>query len=412
MNGSHSLDDAAIPPCPHFGVCGGCQLQDLAYAAQLKCKARKLGELLGGFALPEVQLHASPPFAYRNRIRLTLREVGGRLRAGYLGDPEDADKPGCDLRFIPITQCPIAAPLLWRVAEAFLGLANAASWLRLPQVMPDQVELFTTADESRLQFTLFLRTAQKGAAEKLGADFAALCDALRADIPELAGAGIAMLPAAQRSRRVEQPRPGPVWGAPGINYAVTLPAAEHAIENGQPFSYWVPRGAFFQVNRFLLPEMIALVARVAASSLRNWAVAWDLYAGVGLFSRALVQSSFEVTAVEIAEPAAMALAQAKIANLRVVKATTLDFLRAAVLQRERPSLIVLDPPRAGLGAEVCSLLARIGAPSLVYVSCSPQALAADLAMLSTVGYCIDDLHLFDLFPQTEHIETVVVLKRP
>ena len=174
----------------------------------------------------------------------------------------------------------------------------------------------------------------------------------------------------------------------------------------------MPRGAFFQGNRFLLPELVQLVAGAANADARTASsLAWDLYAGVGLFARALAQSFGEIAAIEIAEPAATVLAQTKMRNLRAVKSTTLDFLRAAVVQRERPALIVLDPPRTGLGAEVCSLLTRISAPTLVYVSCSPHSLAADLAILGAKDYSIQDLHLFDLFPQTEHIETVAVLTR-
>src|SRR6185437_634760 len=111
------------------------------------------------------------------------------------------------------------------------------------------------------------------------------------------------------------------------------------------------------------------------------------------------------------------LAQTRLPNLRAVKSTTLDFLRAAVLQRDRPSLIVLDPPRTGLGDEVSSLLTRIAqsagtaAPTLAYVSCSPQALARDLARLIVSGYFVRDLHLIDLFPQTAHMETVAILTR-
>jgi len=407
-NADHA-QEAVTPPCPHFGVCGGCQLQDVAYSAQLERKAARLRELLGGFALPELQLHASPPLAYRNRIRLTLREVDGELRAGYLGDLEDADERGLGLAFVPITQCPIAAPVLWRAAEAFLGLAREAKWLRSAQFAPDQLELFTTADESRLQLTLYLRMGQKSIPARLNADFSALCEGLKAQVPELAGAGVSLLPIAARSRRGEQPRPGPTWGAPGLNYSIAMEAGSLHLE---PFTYWVPRGAFFQANRFLVPELVRLVARVTASSTCDSTMAWDLYAGVGLFSRVLARSFVGVTAVEIAEPAATALAQTKLPNLRAEKATTLDFLRSALLQRDRPSLIVLDPPRAGLGAEVCDLLARIAAPILVYVSCSPQALAVDLRALTASGYAMCELHLFDLFPQTEHIEAVVVLRRP
>jgi 23S rRNA (uracil1939-C5)-methyltransferase len=313
------------------------------------------------------------------------------------------------ISFLPIRECPIAAPILWRATEAFLASINEQPrlWLRNPQQMPDQLELFTTADESRLQLTLYLRTAAKSLPKKLTADFAALYEALRARIPELAGAGISLLPAhpTQRSRRAEQPRPGPTWGSPGLNYSVPVP--QPATGNQQPTTvFWVPRGAFFQVNRFLLPELLALV-----TNNRTGQLAFDLYAGVGLFSRALAARFAHVTAVEIAEPAATALASTKLPNLHAVKASTLDFLGVAVTGRDRPDLVVLDPPRSGAGPEVCTLLARISAPALVYVSCSPETLPADLKSLTASGYTLAKLHLFDLFPQTTHIETVAVLTR-
>jgi len=81
------------------------------------------------------------------------------------------------------------------------------------------------------------------------------------------------------------------------------------------------------------------------------------------------------------------------------------------VQRERPELIVVDPPRAGLGAEVCGLLGRVAAPEIVYVSCDPVTLARDLKSLADAGYSVMELHMVDMFPQTFHLETVVVLRR-
>jgi 23S rRNA (uracil1939-C5)-methyltransferase len=394
--------DRAVPPCPHFGPCGGCQLQHLAYAAQLAQKSARLTTLLGaaGLDLPELQPHPSPPLAYRNRIRLTLGQVDGQLRAGYLTSAPDAsnlEPRTSNLSFLPIRECPIAAPILWRAAEAFLDLIDKRNtiWLSNPQFTPDQLELFTTADESCLQLTLFLRTSAKSLPQQLAAAFTALCEGLLTQIPELAGAGIAILPAlsSQRSRRTEQPRSGPTWGVPGLNYAI--PSLQLTTHNSQlTTSYWVPRGAFFQINRFLLPELLTLV-----TANRSGQLAWDLYAGVGLFSRSLARSFSAVTAVEIAEPAFAALTAAKLPNLRAVKATTLDFLRAAIVDRDRPDFIVLDPPRTGAGPEICALLARIAAPTLIYVSCSPETLPADLATLTSAGYRIAELHLLDLFPK-------------
>ncbi len=409
---------SAVPPCPYFGPCGGCQLQHLAYPAQLAAKAARLRTLLAatGLQLPELQLHASPPLAYRNRIRLTLAEVSGQLRAGYLSSapPETSnlEPRTLNLAFLPITQCPIAAPILWRATEALLAELNqrAGPWLKRAPFTLDQLELFTTANQSHLQISLFVRTSAKTLPAKLAAAFNALCEALRAHIPQLAGAGIYLLPTRPaRSRRAEQPRPGPTWGSPGLTYSI--PSLEPRTSNLEPQSYWVPRIAFFQINRFLLPELVSLVSPDPVAANRAGQSAWDLYAGVGLFSRALAPHFTRVTAVEIAEPAFTALAQTKLPNLHAVKATTLDFLRTAVLQRDRPDRIVLDPPRTGAGPEVCALLARIAAPTLIYVSCSPETLPADLATLTASGYRVAQLHLLDLFPQTTHIETIAILTR-
>jgi 23S rRNA (uracil1939-C5)-methyltransferase len=169
--------------------------------------------------------------------------------------------------------------------------------------------------------------------------------------------------------------------------------------------YWVSRGGFFQVNRYLVDELVRIVATG-----RHGALAWDLYAGVGLFSRALKAGFDEVVAVEAA---ADDLTKTFKGNGRhAVAATTVEFLRGAVVQRERPELVVMDPPRAGVGAEVCALLGRVGAKEMVYVSCDPVTLGRDLKAMVDFGYRINELHLVDLFPQTFHQETVVVLRRP
>jgi len=449
-------DDRATPLCPHFGPCGGCQLQHLAYSTQLARKSAHLGALLqaAGLTLPPIQLHPSPPFAYRNRIRLTLRHVDGLLRAGYLrnatGDlcnatsdeatlaepAEEHRQPGAT--FLPITQCPIAAPILWSAAQVLLDSVNqdANPWLHNPHFALDQLELFTAPSddpaEGALQFTLFVRTAVKNLPSRLASPFQQMCETVHSRLPQLTGASIAILPPfhAQRSRRADVARPGLSWGSDGLLYPVPLPlppaepaaagppptSAPQPATNSQPpeTSFWVPRNAFFQINRFLLPELLTLVLNQAAQS-PGRSLAWDLYAGVGLFSRVLARTFTQVTAVEAAEPAFASLAapaqKHALPNLHAIHASTLDFLRRAVLQRDRPSFIVLDPPRSGAGPEVCALLARIAAPTLACVSCSPQTLSADLALLIPSGYTLTTLHLLDLFPQTAHIETLAILTR-
>ena len=195
------------------------------------------------------------------------------------------------------------------------------------------------------------------------------------------------------------PRTFAQWGEKSLAYSAA------------GFDYRVGHGAFFQINRWLID---ALVERVTAS--HQGALAWDLYAGVGLFARHLTASFARVVAVESAPAATPALEENLTGTAATaVQATTLDYLRRnrkpAHLNSTRPDLIVVDPPRAGLGVETCEMLAAISPPVLVYVSCDPATLARDLRALLGSGYAIHSVTLADLFPQTFHIETVVQLRR-
>ncbi len=375
----------AAPRCPHFGVCGGCQHQDVVYEEQLVLKRLRLHELLqgAGVALPDqIAVHSSRSYSYRNRIRLRLQRNEGILRFGY-------NRPATT-EFLPISECPISAPVLIQTAEALLTTADtdrdAQYWLNAAA----EVELFTNDDLSRVQLTLFCAPRTKAPQGSFGR----LLTAIQQIAPQVAGASAAAF----------DERTGPTGrilaeaGASGLNYRV-----------GDE-TYWITRGGFFQVNRFLLPTLVELVCLDKAQP-RTGALAWDLFSGVGLFSRVLARSFAQVTAVE-ANPIAVADLRTVFIKLgprfQAVESTTLDFLRAAALQRDRPDLVVLDPPRAGAGVEACTLLARIAPREIVYVSCDPTTLVRDLAALQP-HYQIKAMHLIDLFPQTSHIEAIAVL---
>ena len=367
------------PGCVHFGECGGCQYQHAGYAAQIEIKTGILRETLeraGLAALPAIQAHASEPWRYRNRIRVRVEWVEGEPRVGY-------SRRGSN-EFLPIVECPISAPLLWRACEALLQIARestaAGRWFQSVA----EVEFFIDDKERKLQMTGFVRRDQTG--------FSLVCERMQELVPELVGAGTVLLAVGDGQRRAQRPRVLSSWGVPGLSYRV----------GGE--DYWVSRGGFFQVNRFLLDELVAVV-----TAGRKGAVAWDLYAGVGLFSRVLSRCFERVVAVEAAgEDLSNTF---KGAGRQAVATTAAEFLRGAVLQRERPALIVVDPPRAGMGDEVCALLARVAAPEMVYVSCDPATLARDLKNLMGAGYETVELHMMDLFPQTFHLETVAILRR-
>jgi 23S rRNA (uracil1939-C5)-methyltransferase len=268
------------------------------------------------------------------------------------------------------------------LVRAALAAADVASQFA-PALRPTEMAFFCNADESALLASVFL-----GSPTKLRLDDFAL--ALRERIPELTGAEFVV-----EGRMDQAPRTVASWGAKSIIYRAA------------GTDYRVDHGAFFQVNRWLVD---ALVERVTAGN--DGGLAWDLFAGVGLFARRLADSFERVMAVESAPAAGSALE----ANLQgttgaAVRASTLDFLRRN-RSGERPDLVVVDPPRTGLGADITTLLGEIAPPALVYVSCDPATLARDLRALLAGGYSIESVALADLFPQTFHLETVVRLRHP
>jgi 23S rRNA (uracil1939-C5)-methyltransferase len=362
--------DRVAPTCKHFGACGGCQYQHATYPAQLEFKRAILRETLerGGVRAPqEIAVLAGEPWAYRNRIRVGFDAEG---RAGYRERRSHA--------LIGIGECPIAAPLLVRAAMAAGELVRG-----LPvRLRPQEIALFCDAQET----ALLPSVVTSGGATRWFEEFA---QALAERVPETKGVELAIEGGNGRAA-------GSIarWGASSLPYRAA------------GFDYRVDQGAFFQVNRWLVDGLVDCVT----SGLRG-GLAWDLFAGVGLFARRLVEQFKHVMAVEAAPQALAALEE----NLRdtsatAVKATTLEFLRGA-RKRERPDLIVVDPPRTGLGAETTELIAQIAAPRMVYISCDPATLARDLRTLLRVGYVIERITLADLFPQTFHVETVAALRR-
>jgi 23S rRNA (uracil1939-C5)-methyltransferase len=255
-----------------------------------------------------------------------------------------------------------------------------------PSLRPTEIALFCDAAETMLLASIFTASAKK-------IRFEELAQALHERIPALHGAELAV-----EGRAGEQPRTVAQWGATSLAYRAA------------GFDYRVDQGAFFQVNRWLVDALAERVTTGRQDTMEG-GLAWDLFAGVGLFARRLTQTFERVVAVESAPSATQALA----ANLEgtggtPIRATTLDFLRRDH-KGQRPDLIVVDPPRTGLGAETCALLAEIAAPAVVCVSCDPATLARDLRALIASGYAIQSITLADLFPQTFHLETVVELRR-
>jgi 23S rRNA (uracil1939-C5)-methyltransferase len=367
------------PACPHFQVCGGCHYQHIDVAEQVRQKKEILREQLsrlGGVSWNDaIAEHTAQPYGYRNRAQWAYREAMPRALGYFL--PESA-------RILAIDQCPVLSPALH---GAFTKLQEMARNNTLPTGLLE-IEAFADYTDAKIALNAAFERFAKPVKD-LVADF-------RGALPSLES----LLLLDQSKNRFDLSGPGYLQHRAG------------------GFAYRVSHLSFFQVNRFLIEELLQAVVGGKQGSF-----ALDLYAGVGFFTLPLAKAFSRVMSVDANLAATEDLrANVKDAGLEVVSENshTEEFLKKFA---ERPDFVVLDPPRAGLGAETAARLATLGAPEIAYLSCDPSTLARDLAVLTGSERCpqtgvepghryeISDVHLFDLFPQTYHIETLVKLRR-
>jgi 23S rRNA (uracil1939-C5)-methyltransferase len=367
------------PECPYFLHCGGCHYQHTGYEHQLEIKAAILKENLRRIAklelAEELSIHPSPPWNYRNRTRLKVQHAPEFALGYYRFNSHE---------LLPIEQCPISSPLINRALTALWNLGRdgkVGEGLR-------ELELFADAEDSALLMEAYcdpdttLETAEAWAEE------------LRQALPQIAGVVAFKAPLRHPS-------------AQGVFAAERLTAAgeEHLTYKTATASYRVSAGSFFQVNRHLIDKTTALATAGVSGG-----VALDLYAGVGLFSTVLARTFAQVIAVEPSQTSSTDLIHNSPTNVKVVRATTQQYLPKAA-GKLRPNLVIVDPPRSGLGERVVLSLGELGASRLVYVSCDPATFARDLGHLLATGYRVEQAHMVDLFPQTYHLETVFHLVR-
>ena len=370
--------DRVVPPCSHFGPCGGCDLQHATGERQRSWKAAVVEEQLrrlGGVTMSVVveplddrtdRADLTAGFGWRTRVRWALDDdgrIGPRAARSHQVIPVTPDEP-----------CLIAAP----------GLSELASGLQPPDGIRRSVarhELRGRAADRR----------RKGRDRRAGHH----------------GAGFPEVVLAVDSTG----RPAVTWDGeqPGV-------LDERAV--GRDFG--VAGDGFWQVHPAAAEALAAAVDDAVADRLPAGGAAWDLYGGVGLFAAVLadrVGSAGSVLTVE-GDQAASSLAAANLADLPQVTAVA-DRVEAALArppdalpQVHRPvDAVVLDPPRSGAGRELCTAIAGREPAVIVYVACDPAALGRDTAALAAAGYRLESLRAFDAFPQTHHVECVAVFLR-
>ena len=371
--------ERASARCPHFQKCGGCHYQHIAPGEQLRIKKDILRETLsrlGGISWEgEIVEHAGEPYGYRNRAQWAVRSGLPRALGYFL--PESSV-------VVPIDECPVLSPQL---ARTFATLQEVTRSGTLPANI-QEIEAFSDSADAKVALNVAFERFPKPAEE--------LASIFRAALPEIES----LLLLDQKKNRFELTGPG------------------YLTQEACGYKYRVSHLSFFQVNRFLIED---LLKTVTASARGN--VALDVYAGVGFFTLPLAKTFQRVVSVDANLAATRDLKiNAEIAGVSIASHNkhAEEFLQET---DERPDFVVLDPPRAGLGAGPAKMLAELGAQEISYLSCDPSTLARDLAVLtnsarkpkeisaSSIRYEITEMHLFDLFPQTFHIETFVRLRR-
>jgi 23S rRNA (uracil1939-C5)-methyltransferase len=353
-------------PCPYYERCGGCTLEHLEYAEQLRWKGRIVADALtriGGMPVDAPAVEPSPrEFRYRNRVTFTLRRLrGGRVLAGF-HELEDPD------RLVDLD----GACLLPDDAIALAWEGLRAAWGEGAERLPDG---------ARLRLTL--RSVVGGVVLLVdGGAGSWTPDVLLNAVPGLVV----------------------VWHQEsGATTPVLMAGDARAHEDwlGEP----VRPGAraFLQVNREAAERLHAAVLD-AVGPARGLTVV-DAYCGVGVYGRALARAGARVTGIELDPEAAAAAGERAPDGFTVLPGAVEARLPGAL----PADLVIVNPPRAGLHEAVPRLLDGAQVARVVYVSCDPATLARDLKRLE--GYRLVALRSFDLFPQTAHVETLVALER-
>lgn len=368
--------ERVVPPCPHFGRCGGCDLQHLALAAQRRHKQAVLTELLGrqGIALDEApELLAGAGEAYRRRARLGVKvDADGRVHLGFRARHTH--------RLVDIETCTVLVPSL----EALLApLHRQLSALEAPRQV-GHLELL----ESDRGVVLVVRQLR---------DHAADTDRWQA---------FAAAQGVHLARWLGREAPAFEWltPAPALECRVPGPAGEMALR--------VEPGDFLQanaeVNRLMVDAALAWL-----SPLIGQARLLDLFAGIGNFSLPLAAAGARVATAEGNPAMVERLADNARAHGLAIEAHQADLADPAavseLLAATRPEVVVLDPPREGAEA-VSQALTAHPVPHLLYVSCDPATLSRDAAHLLQGGYRIVRAAVADMFVHTSHLESMLMFE--
>lgn len=365
------------------GRCRSCQWLELPLTQQLADKMANLRELLAGHpAATWLAPVSGPETAFRYKAKMVVSGSVERPLLGMLhrdGTPED------------LTDCPLYPPSFEPVFAAlkpFIVRAGLTPYNVARKRGELKYLLLTESQHGGMMLRFVLRSAAK--LEQLRAAL----PWLQQQLPQLKVITANIQPVHMAIMEGEQ--------------EIFLSDQQALAENFNGVPLWIRPQSFFQTNPTVASQLYATA--------RDWVRAlpvnhmWDLFCGVGGFGLHCATPQMRLTGIEIA-PEAIACAKQSAAQLGLTNLhfQALDSTQFATHEDDIPQLVLVNPPRRGIGAELCDYLSRMAPPYIIYSSCNARTMATDIARLQ--GYRLERVQLFDMFPHTAHYEVLTLLVR-
>jgi 23S rRNA (uracil1939-C5)-methyltransferase len=385
--------DRVVAPCRHFGTCGGCRFQDLAYDAQLAQKAQQVRDALvriGRLQDPPLEpiLPASSEYGYRNKLEYSFSTGADGVELGF-------HRAGRWDEVIGIEECLLTTDLGNAIRVAVRDWAREEGLEAYDQATGEGYLRHLVVREGRNtgQALVVLVTAP---GERFESGY--LVDVLRR-FPEVRSIHWAIndTPAEQTNLPTRL-----LWGEEAIEEEIL------------GLRFRLRPSAFLQTNTEMAEKLYAIAREFAA--LTGSEKVFDLYCGTGTIGLALASSAGSVWGLEISEEAvACAIENAElngIENAHFFAGNVGQKLEELVEKAGPPDVVVVDPPRAGLAGKALRRTGALAARRIVYVSCNPTTLASDVQVLrDDFGYTLARCRPVDMFPHTPHVESVSLLER-
>lgn len=400
-------DKRTLPVCAHFGVCGGCKWQNMEYKWQLFYKQKQVSDALTRLAkidLPEIQpiFPSKEQYYYRNKLEFTFSNKKWLTNEQIASGDDFGERsglgfhiPGLFDKVLDIDQCHLQA-------EPSNAIRNSVRAFALKNKLP----FFDIRDQIGFLRNMIVRSTSTGEWMVIvafhyedKAAIALLMDHLAAGFPQITSL-----------QYVINPKRNDTIGDLEIK---VYKGNDSIYEEMEGLKFKIGPKSFYQTNSAQAYELYRFTREFAG--IQSQEVVYDLYTGTGTIANFVAKNAKKVVGVEYV-PAAIEDAKInsqlnKIENTVFYAGDMKDVLNDAfILENGKPDVVITDPPRAGMHEDVTKKILEMEPARIVYVSCNPATQARDLQLLDA-KYKVTKVQPVDMFPQTHHVENVVLLEK-